>query len=94
MSNQLEVHVPIRLVVDHDDIAEVRAGAFATRDEAAKVLDHWRGLGYTSPMGIRTLPVWGTAAEWILAGAVPASGAPENDDDTTLLPVQQGAAAV
>jgi hypothetical protein len=77
VSNRLEVHVPIRLAIDHDGIGEVRAGAFATKWEAQQVLEHWRSLGYTSPMAIRTLPVWGTAAEWIAAGAVAASGEPE-----------------
>ena len=80
MSERLEVHVPLRLAIEHDGIAEVRAGAFATHAEAVKVLDHWRALGYTCPMAIRTLPVWGTAAEWIEAGAVPASGVPQGDD--------------
>lgn len=80
MSNRLEVHVPLRLAIEHDGIAEVRAGAFATHAEAVKVLDHWRALDYTCPMAIRTLPVWGTAAEWIEAGAVPASGLSQDDD--------------
>lgn len=76
MSDQLEVHVPLRLDFEGSDAVEVRAGAFATREEAEKVLEHWRALGSRSPMGVRTLPVWGTAAEWIAAGAVPASGDP------------------
>lgn len=76
MSKQLEVHVPIRLMFEGDEISEVRAGAFATREEAEQVLEHWRAAGHTDPMGIRTLPVWGTAAAWIAAGAVPASGDP------------------
>lgn len=76
MSEQLEIHVPIRLVFDDDDVTEVRAGAFPTRAEAERVLEHWRADGHRSPMAVRTLPVWGTAAEWIAAGAVPASGDP------------------
>jgi hypothetical protein len=94
VSNRLEVHVPIMLALDHDDIAEVRAGAFATRAEALKVLDHWRALGHMSPMAIRTLPVWGTAAEWIAAGAVPASGALQDDDEAARLAERRGVAAV
>lgn len=77
MSERLEVHVPIRLAIEHTDVAEVRAGAFATKAEAQKVLDYWRAVGHTSPMAIRTLPVWGTADEWIAAGAIAASGEPE-----------------
>ncbi|MEV5001694.1 hypothetical protein [Nocardioides sp. LML1-1-1.1] len=76
MSDQLEIHVPIRLVLDGDDVGEVRAGAFASREEAERVLEHWRAAGHRSPMGVRILPVWGTAADWIAAGAVPASGDP------------------
>ncbi|MBM7519689.1 hypothetical protein [Nocardioides nitrophenolicus] len=78
MSNRLYVHVPIRLLIDHDDVSEIRAGAFATKQEAQQVLEHWRAEGHTSPMGIRSLPIWGTAAEWIAAGAIPASGVPDD----------------
>lgn len=76
MSHEIHVHVPIRLEFEGDDVSEVRAGAFATREEAENVLEYWREAGHRSPMGVRTLPVWGTAADWIAAGAVPASGDP------------------
>ena len=62
---RLQIHVPIRLALKGADLREVRAGAFATYAEAVKVLDHWRTLGYTDPMAIRTLPVYGSVEEWL-----------------------------
>ena len=75
-SDRIEVHVPIRLAIEKTDIAEVRAGAFATRAEAQLVLEYWRSIGHTRPMAIRSLPGYATADEWIAAGAVAANGEP------------------
>ena len=50
--------------------------AFATHEEAEKVLDYWRSHSHNSPMAIRTLPVYATATEWAAAGAVDPNGVP------------------
>lgn len=77
MSNPMQVYVPIRLAITQSEVAEVRAGAFATRHEALAVLEHWRRTGHAAPMAVQSLSVWGSAAEWIAADGTTADGEPD-----------------
>ena len=86
MPDPLMVYVPIRLVITRSEVDEVRAGAFATRQEALAVLEHWRLTGHTAPMAVRSLPVWASATEWITGGAPAASGDPDLEETDELPP--------
>lgn len=86
MSTPLQVYVPVRLAITQSEVEEVRAGAFATRQEALDVLEHWRRTGHTAPMAVQSMPVWGSAAEWMATEGTTASGEPDLGEPDVELP--------
>lgn len=80
------MYVPVRLAITQSEVAEVRAGAFATRQEALDVLEHWRRTGHATPMAVQSMSVWGSAAEWIASDVTTASGEPDRGGPDVEMP--------
>lgn len=86
MSTPLMVYVPVRLAITQSEVAEVRAGAFATRQEALDVLEHWRRTGHAAPMAVHSMSVWASAAEWIATEGTATGGEPDLGEPDVELP--------